>query len=159
MMAPVGSEGSFEQGRQQLEQLAGVEVTTKAVERQAEAIGEDIARREQAHLEEAIQLGLPQIQKPRVPFMYVEMDGTGVPVVAAETKGVRETPKASRRTRVRSSWDAFSHKPRPIQKAGQSATTTPPPTPERSRLQNNSDDAFIERPGIEAGKPHRPESF
>lgn len=87
MMALVGSEGSFEQGRQQLEQLAGLEVTTKAVERQAEAIGEDIASREQAHLQEAIQLRLPQIQIPPIPFMYVEMDGTGIPVVAAETEG------------------------------------------------------------------------
>jgi hypothetical protein len=87
MMAIVGSEGSFEQGRQQLEQLAGLEVTTKAVERQAETIGEDIASREQAHLKEAIQLGLPQIQVAPIPFMYVEMDGTGIPVVAAETEG------------------------------------------------------------------------
>jgi hypothetical protein len=87
MMAIVGSEGSFEQGRQQLAQLAGLEVTTKAVERQAEAIGADIARREQAHLEEPIQLGLPQIQIPPIPIIYVEMDGTGIPVVAAETEG------------------------------------------------------------------------
>ncbi len=35
MMARVGSEASFDQGRDQL-QLAGLEVTTKAVERQAE---------------------------------------------------------------------------------------------------------------------------
>jgi hypothetical protein len=42
MMAAVGSEASFEQGRQQLELLAGLEVTSKAVERQAEAIGADI---------------------------------------------------------------------------------------------------------------------
>ncbi len=87
MMAIVGSEGSFEQGRQQLEQLAGLEVTTKAVERQAEAIGQDIASREQAHMKEPIQLGLPQIQTPPIPFMYVEIDGTGIPVVTAETEG------------------------------------------------------------------------
>jgi hypothetical protein len=87
MMALVGSEGSFDQGRQQLEQLAGLEVTTKAVERQAETIGEDIAHREQAHLREAIQLGLPQMQMPPIPFMYIEIDGTGIPVVAAETEG------------------------------------------------------------------------
>jgi hypothetical protein len=87
MMAIVGSEGSFEQGRQQLEQLAGLDVTTKAVERGAEAIGENIANRERAHMEEPIQFGLPQIQAPKIPFMYVEMDGTGIPVVAAETEG------------------------------------------------------------------------
>ena len=42
MMAVVGSESSFEQGREQLELLAGIAVTAKAVERQAEAIGADI---------------------------------------------------------------------------------------------------------------------
>ena len=41
MMAIGGSEGSFEQGRQQSADLVGLEVTTKAVERQAEAIGEN----------------------------------------------------------------------------------------------------------------------
>lgn len=87
MMALVGSEGSFEQGRQQLEQLAGLHVTTKAVERQAEAIGEDIAKREQAHIETAIQLDLPEIAAPKIPVLYVEMDGTGIPVVVAETEG------------------------------------------------------------------------
>lgn len=39
MMALVGSNGSFAQGREQLEELAGLQVTTKAVERHAEAIG------------------------------------------------------------------------------------------------------------------------
>jgi hypothetical protein len=42
MLAVVGSESSFEQSREQLELLAGIEVTAKAVERHAEAIGSDI---------------------------------------------------------------------------------------------------------------------
>lgn len=36
MMALVGATGPFDQGRQQLKILAGLEVTTKAVERTAE---------------------------------------------------------------------------------------------------------------------------
>ena len=40
MLAAVGHEGPFEQGREQMELLAGLSVTTKAVERTAEAIGE-----------------------------------------------------------------------------------------------------------------------
>ncbi len=47
MMALVGSDTSFEHGREQLETLAGVEVITKAVERHAEAIGGDVAAREE----------------------------------------------------------------------------------------------------------------
>ena len=87
MMALVGSEGSFQQGRQQLADLAGLEVTTKAVERQAEAVGQDIADREQAHIERAVQLEIPQVRADRIPVLYVEMDGTGIPVVKAETEG------------------------------------------------------------------------
>lgn len=87
MMALVGSESSFEQGRQQLEELAGLEITTKAVERQAEAIGQDIARQQQVHIDSALQLELPEIRADQIPFMYIEMDGTGIPVVKAETEG------------------------------------------------------------------------
>ena len=87
MMAIVGSEGSFDQGRQQLADLAGLEVTAKAVERQAETIGQDIARREQAHIESAVQLEIPEVTAEMIPVMYVEMDGTGAPVVKSETEG------------------------------------------------------------------------
>jgi hypothetical protein len=87
MLAVVGSESSFEQGRQQLQLLAGLEVTTKAVERHAEAIGADIAAREQAAMRRAKQLELPAVCAPAVAVLYVEMDGTAVPVVAAERAG------------------------------------------------------------------------
>jgi hypothetical protein len=87
MMALVGGESSFEQGREQLDLLAGIEVTAKAVERQAEAIGVDIEVRQQAEIQRAKQLELPQVWAPTVPVLYLEMDGTGVPVVKAETEG------------------------------------------------------------------------
>ena len=85
MMALVGSESSFEGGREQLRRLAGLEVTTKAVERGAEAIGADLAAREQQQIQRAVQLPLPQVTGADVPVLYIEMDGSGVPVVAAET--------------------------------------------------------------------------
>ena len=88
MLALVGSESSsFDQGRQQMQWLAGLEVTTKAVERVAEAIGADIGSREQEEIEQAMQLELPMAVGQAVPVMYVEMDGTGVPVVPEETQG------------------------------------------------------------------------
>jgi len=87
MMSLVGSESSFQQSREQLELLAGLEVTAKAVERHAEAIGADIAAQEQAEIRRAKQLELPEVCAPAVPVFYVEMDGTGVPVVKAETEG------------------------------------------------------------------------
>jgi hypothetical protein len=87
MMALVGSNGSFAQGREQLEELAGLQATTKAVERQAEAIGGDIAVGEQAERRRALQLDLPTVGGPEIPVLYIEMDGTGVPMVTAETEG------------------------------------------------------------------------
>jgi len=87
MMAVVGSDISFEHGREQLQLLAGLEVTAKAVGRQAEAIGADIERLEQNDIARAKQLGLPEIAAPAVPILYVEMDGSGMPVVKAELIG------------------------------------------------------------------------
>jgi len=87
MMALVGSSSSFAQGREQLDALAGLKVTTKAVERQAEAIGNDIAARDQAERDQALQLELPKVRGPQIPVLYIEMDGTGVPVVSSETEG------------------------------------------------------------------------
>ena len=87
MMAMVGATAPFDQGREQLKILAGLEVTTKAVERTAEAIGENIAAREQAEIQQAMQLDLSIVVGEPVPILYVQMDGTGVPVVKKETVG------------------------------------------------------------------------
>ncbi len=87
MQAMVGQEAPFEHGRQQMKLLANLEVTTKAVERTAEAIGEDIAAREQDEIHRAVQLDLPMVVGEPIPILYVQMDGTGVPVVKKETLG------------------------------------------------------------------------
>jgi hypothetical protein len=87
MQALVGQDASFERGREQMNLLAGLEVTTKSVERVAETMGADIARGEQAEIDRALQLDLPIIVGEPVPILYVQMDGTGVPVVKKETAG------------------------------------------------------------------------
>jgi hypothetical protein len=87
MQAVVGQEAPFDHGRQQMKLLAGLEVTTKAVERTAEAIGENIAAREQEQIQRAVQLDLPMVVGEPIPILYVQMDGTGVPVVKKETVG------------------------------------------------------------------------
>ena len=51
MQALVGQDAAFDHGREQIKLLAGLEVTTKSVERVAEAIGADIARAEQQEIE------------------------------------------------------------------------------------------------------------
>ena len=85
MQALMGQQAPFDHGREQIKLLAGLEVTTKSVERVAEAIGADIAQREQQEIDRAVQLELPIIVGEPVPMLYVQMDGTGVPVVKKET--------------------------------------------------------------------------
>ena len=87
MHALLGQQAPFDQGREQMKVLAGLEVTAKSVERTAEAIGEDIARRQREEMEKAMQLRLPVLMGKPIPVLYVEMDGAGVPVVKKETVG------------------------------------------------------------------------
>jgi len=114
MQAVVGQGAPFEHGRQQLKLLANLEITTKAVERTAETIGENIAAHEQVEIQRAMQLDLPVVIGQPVPILYVQMDGTGVPVVQKETWGrVGKTEGQPAHTReaklgcvfTQSSWD------------------------------------------------------
>lgn len=85
MQAMVGQDAPFQQGRQQMLLLAGLKVTAKSVERNAEAIGEDIAAHERQQIQRAVQLDLPLVIGEPIPILYIQMDGTGVPVVKKET--------------------------------------------------------------------------
>ena len=114
MQALVGQDAPFDHGRAQMKLLAGLEVTAKSVERSAEAIGEDIARREQQEIQRAVQLDLPVIVGEPIPLLYVQMDGTGVPAVNKETAGRKShtegQPAHTREARLgcvftQSSWD------------------------------------------------------
>jgi len=87
MQAVVGSEMPFAPGCEPMKLLAGLEVTAKAIERAAEAIGTQIAQRGEQEIGRAKQLVLPVVSKQNIPKMYVLMDGVQVPVVAAETEG------------------------------------------------------------------------
>ena len=87
MQALVGQDAPFDHGRQQIKLLADLEVTTKSVERTAEAIGEDIAAGENQEIQRAKQLDLPIVVGDPVPVVYVQIDATGVPMVKKETVG------------------------------------------------------------------------
>jgi hypothetical protein len=87
MQAIVGQEAPFDHGREQMKVLAGLEVTAKSVERTAEAVGADIVQREQGEIHKALQWDLPVVVGEPIPILYVQMDGTGVPVVKKETVG------------------------------------------------------------------------
>ena len=88
MMGQVGGKEAFDDGRKDLELLAGLAFTTKAVERVAEAIGEQIEQQNQRE-QKQILLGkvVPFVGQATIPNLYVAIDGSGVPVVARETEG------------------------------------------------------------------------
>jgi len=66
---------SFEESSGLLQELAGVEVSAKQVERAAEALGAEIAVDEHQQVEKMGEVA---------PTMYLGMDGTGVPMRSAE---------------------------------------------------------------------------
>lgn len=98
MMGRVGGKEPFEEGRKDLEDLAGVLVKTKAVERVSRAIGKQIETTFEGERELA--LSGKVVPFKAVPKMYIAIDGTGIPVVSRETegrKGKDETGKAKTR--------------------------------------------------------------
>ena len=88
LMGRVGGKESFNEGRIDLEELAGIKVQTKAVERVAEAVGAEIEgllqRERQVVINDQKVVPLKSVAK-----LYVSVDGTGVPVIKSETAGRR----------------------------------------------------------------------
>ena len=82
-MGKVGAYQAFGLGHEDIEELAGVHVTAKEVERIAENLGKDAeiflrdnqGRKEERESDKAIKV------------IYIEIDGTGVPMVRRETEG------------------------------------------------------------------------
>jgi hypothetical protein len=75
MTASAAALVSFQESSGLLQELAGVQVSAKQVERAAEALGEEIAFDEKQHIEPMGDVA---------PTMYLGMDGTGVPMRAEE---------------------------------------------------------------------------
>ena len=99
LMVRVGAEEPFDRAREDLAELAGVVVQTKAVERITEAVG---AAAEAANqVERVLPLTAAKVHPVAATArFYVAMDGTGVPAVARETEGrAGKAPDGKARTR------------------------------------------------------------
>ena len=93
MVGAVASMVSFQESSQLLEELAGVEVGAKQVQRSAQALGEQIADYERRTREPESGLPLPAT-------LYLGLDGTGVPMRSTEVQGrAGKQPDGSARTR------------------------------------------------------------
>ncbi len=80
MVGTVGALVSFQEGSELLQELAGVEVGAKQVERTAEALGAEVGEDERQQVE-AWQ------EEPLPPTLYLGLDGTGIPMRAEELQG------------------------------------------------------------------------
>ena len=93
MVGAVASMVSFQEGSQLLDELAGVEVGAKQVQRSAQALGEQAADYERQTREPDLGLSLPST-------LYLGLDGTGVPMRSTEVRGrAGKQPDGSARTR------------------------------------------------------------
>jgi hypothetical protein len=100
MMARAGSRQPFKEAREDLRVYAGIEVSAKDVERVAERIGEHIETWQSADRERLLQVQAPTPKDKSIPMFYIEMDGTGVPMVNAETDGRKgKQPDGTAKTR------------------------------------------------------------
>jgi len=79
MMGLVGAHHPFKRGKNLIEELAGIELNTKSVERVSESIGEEILKNERQWCREA--LSGKVISMEPVPILYVAIDGTAVPTL------------------------------------------------------------------------------
>jgi hypothetical protein len=83
--ARLGGRDAFAGGSEALLELCGVFVSTKEVERMAEAAGKAASVLEASLIKAAFSpAGLPASEGLPTPVMYVECDGTGLPMVSAE---------------------------------------------------------------------------
>ena len=83
MVGTVGALVSFQEGSALLQELAGVAVDAKQVERTAEGLGAEIAAAERQDTQPAD----PQLSLPAT--LYLGLDGTGIPLRAEELEGRR----------------------------------------------------------------------
>jgi len=104
MTGTVGALVSFQEGSALLQELAGVAVDAKQVERTAEDLGQEIAEDELHHSEPLDALPLPKT-------LYLGIDGTGIPLRAEELTGVpgkREGGAKTREVKLCTVWSAES---------------------------------------------------
>jgi hypothetical protein len=97
LMARVGAMRPFGLGHQDLDELAGISVNAKEIERQSHIVGAQTEQFHSAQAEAALSEKVIPIRS--VPRLYISMDGTGVPVVKSETADRRGKDGGQAKTR------------------------------------------------------------
>ena len=95
-----GSKETFKETASDLKVAAGIEVSAKDAERIAEHLGEDIEQWQRAEREKLRRWEPPQDAPKTVDTLYIEYDGTGIPMVPKEVTGRKgKQPDGSAKTR------------------------------------------------------------
>ena len=88
VISQLAASDSFDQSSTTLEEVCGIYVSSKDTERIAESVGATIESKKNTQIEEAFSMSEnKQEKKPPIPVMYIEYDGTGVPVMKREVFG------------------------------------------------------------------------
>src|SRR5665647_823945 len=87
LMSKSGSNDAFGKGQLDIKEYCGIEVGTKDVERISELIGNDIEKWQKDERTKIMSQVMPVCSIKNIPVMYIEFDGTGVPVIKEEVKG------------------------------------------------------------------------
>jgi hypothetical protein len=87
--AKLGSCDSFESGSVTMEELCGIVVSSKDIERISEAIGGEIEKENKHNTQTALSGKVDVAPAKSIPIMYIEFDGTGIPMVKKEINGRR----------------------------------------------------------------------
>src|SRR5664280_1540365 len=150
MVDRAGAAAPFAKASSLLGDLAGIALTTKRVERAAEADGAAAAAATQAHAGAILSRRVVPLPPAPLPDkLYIAVDGTGVPMVPAETAGRAGKAAAGRArpTPARPNSPACSPRPAWTPTADPCATPAPPPTWPPSPPSNSSPRWCTPRPG------------
>lgn len=119
--ARLGAKESFAEVAKDLEELAGVQLSRKDAERVAEGIGEDMEQRDALERQRIRFADPPPPETPKnIEVLYIEYDGTGVPMTKDEVAGRKGKQKdGSAKTREAKlgcvfTQTAFDEKGRPV---------------------------------------------
>ena len=120
-VARLGAKEPFREAARDMRELAGIQISRKDAERAAEAIGEDMERWAKAERDRLRFMEPPPPEAPKtIDTLYIEFDGTGVPMTKREVAGRKGKQKdGSAKTREAKlgcvfTQTAFDEKGRPI---------------------------------------------
>jgi hypothetical protein len=87
LMAKSGSDSAFDKARIDLEEYSGIKIDTKDLERISEKIGNEIEEWQKTECDNILLWEMPIRPLKSIPVMYIEYDGTGIPVIPEEVIG------------------------------------------------------------------------